>query len=134
MSLPIFPAKTPEVIPAKSYDKIWIKEIVVSAPDPNGEVNGEVKLSKYGMFDGVAETQPDNLDQWLRVSNMLEASLTDEDLALALQALLGYVYKLGIMEGVIANPNPTTTPEATTPAPTTTPEATTAAPTTTLAP
>ena len=119
--LPIFPANDPTTIPAKVYDRIWIKEIVIKAADPNGEVQGEVKLTKYGMFDGVAETWDSSNDIWLTIDNMLEASDTDADMNMALQALLGYVYKLGIMNGVIVNPNPTTTTVApTTPAPTTT--------------
>lgn len=119
-ALPIFPANDSTTVPAKVYDRIWVKEIRVRAPDPNGEVSGEVKLTKYGMFDGVAETWNASNDIWVRVDDMLEKSETDSDLALALQALLGYVYKLGIMEGIITNPNPTTTEAPTTPAPTTT--------------
>ena len=137
-NLPIFPANETSTIPAKVYDKIWVKEIVIKAPDPNGEVQGEVKLTKYGMFDsgevnesGVpikkAEMWEESKDIWLRVDNMLTTADTDADLDTALQALLGYVYKLGVMNGVIVNPNPTTT---TTVAPTTT----TVAPTTTPAP
>ena len=55
MSLPILNAVEPTVIPAKTYDRVWVEEIVIRAPDPNGDVVGEVKLHKYGMFDGVAE-------------------------------------------------------------------------------
>jgi uncharacterized protein YrzB (UPF0473 family) len=128
-NLPIFPANEAETIPAKVYDKIWVKEIVIKAPDPNGEVQGEVKLTKYGMFDseevnesGVpikkAEMWDESKDIWLRVDNMLTTSTTDADLDTAMQALLGYVYKLGVVNGIIVNPNPTTT---TTVAPTTTP-------------
>ena len=129
-SLPIFPANESTTVPAKVYDRIWVKEIVINAPDPNGEVYGEVKLTKYGMFPTgeqdengnntfKAEMWDDNRDIWLKVDNMLATSDMDADLNMALQALLGYVYKLGIMEGVISNPNPgsTTTEAPTTPAP-----------------
>lgn len=121
--LPIFPAKEETTIPAKVYDRIWVKEIVIRAPDPNGEAQGEVKLTKYGMFDGVAEMWEPKNDIWVTVQDMFSKADEDADLAVALQALLAYVYKLGVMEGVIVNPNPTTTeaPEqTTTPAPTTT--------------
>jgi len=128
-NLPIFPANETSTIPAKVYDKIWVKEIVIKAPDPNGEAFGEVKLSKYGMIDTgevdgegnpivKAEMWPDSNDIWLRVDNMLTTADSDADLDTALQALLGYVYKLGVANGIITNPNPTTT---TTAAPTTTP-------------
>ena len=116
-SLPIFPANENTVIPEKVYDRIWVKEIVIKAPDPNGEVNGEVKLTEYGMFDGKAEMWDESKDIWIRVDEMLAKSELDADLDTALQALLGYVYKLGIMEGVIVNPNPTTPAPTTTEAP-----------------
>lgn len=129
-SLPIFPASESTTIPAKVYDRIWVKEIVIKAPDPNGEVSGEVKLTKYGMIPTgeqdengnntfIAEMWDSSNDIWLTVDNMLETSEMDEDMGMALQALLAYVYKLGVVNGVVQNPNPAPTeaPEATTPAP-----------------
>lgn len=131
--LPVFPASENTVIPEKIYDRIWINEISIRGGDPNGDVNGEVKMTKYGMFptgevdaDGqpilIAETWDSNQDVWLSIPNMLAASETDPELNMAMQALLGYAYKLGVMNGVIFNPNPTTstTIAPTTPAPTTT--------------
>jgi len=118
--LPIFPASESTVIPEKVYDRIWIKEIIIQGPDPNGDVNGEVKMTKYGMFptgeqdeEGndilTAEMWDESNDIWVRIPDMLEASTTDPELDMAMQALLGYAYKLGVMNGIIANPNPTTT-------------------------
>ena len=113
--LPVFPASENTVIPEKVYDIIWIKEIIIVGPDPNGDVNGEVKMTKYGMFptgeqdeEGndvlSAEMWDSSNDIWLRIPNMLETSVTDSDLDMAMQALLGYAYKLGVMNGVIAAP------------------------------
>ena len=79
MSLPILNAVDPTVIPAKTYDRVWVEEIVIRAPDPNGDVVGEVKLHKYGMFDGLAELEPGN-GQWIRVENMLQKAASDTDL------------------------------------------------------
>src|SRR6056300_1616377 len=93
--LPILNAVDPAVIPAKTYDRVWIEEIVIRAPDPNGDVTGEVKLHKYGMFDDVAELEPGN-GQWVRVENMLEKSDTDANLQTAMNALIGYVMQLGV--------------------------------------
>ena len=130
-SLPIFPANESTVIPEKVYDRIWVKQIIIHAPDPNGEVRGNVKLTKYGMFPTgeqdengnntfLAETWDESNDIWIKVEDMLQKSEEDSDMNMALQALLAYVYKLGVMEGVITNPNPTTTPAPTTTTSTTT--------------
>ena len=102
MSLPILSASSPTTIPEKVYDRVWVEEIVIKGPDPNGEVSGEVKLHKYGMFDGVAELEP-NGGQWIRVNNMLEESQTDADLAAAMTSLIAYVTKLGQAEDIISS-------------------------------
>jgi len=101
MSLPILNAVDPTVIPAKTYDRVWVEEIVIRAPDPNGDVNGEVKLHKYGLFDGVAELDP-NGGQWIRVDNMLAKSSEDADLQAAISALLAYVGKVGVENNIIS--------------------------------
>lgn len=100
MSLPILNAVEPTVIPAKTYDRIWVEEIVIRAPDPNADVVGEVKLHKYGMFDGTAELEPGN-GQWIRVENMLAKSVEDLDLRTAISGLLAYVEKIGVKNNVI---------------------------------
>ena len=102
MSLPVLPAASPTTIPEKVYDRVWVEEIVIKGPDPNGEVSGEVKLHKYGMFDGVAELEP-NGGQWIRVNNMLEESQTDADLAAAMTSLIAYVTKLGQAQDIISS-------------------------------
>lgn len=102
MSLPILSASSPTTIPEKVYDRVWVEEIVIKGPDPNGEVSGEVKLHKYGMFDGVAELEP-NGGQWIRVNNMLEESQTDADLAAAMTSLIAYVTKLGQAQDIISS-------------------------------
>ena len=102
MSLPILPASSPTTIPAKVYDRVWVEEIVIKGPDPNGEVIGEVKLHKYGMFDGLAELEP-NGGQWIRIENMLEESTTDADLAAAMGSLIAYVNKLGQQNDIISS-------------------------------
>ena len=48
--LPILDAVNPEVIPAKTYDRVWIEEVIIRGPDPNSDISGEVKLRKYGML------------------------------------------------------------------------------------
>jgi hypothetical protein len=100
--LPILNAKTPTVIPEKTYDRVWVEEVAIKAPDPNGEVIGEVKMHKYGMFDGVAELDPQG-GQWIRIDNMLEQAASDADLQSAFTALLSYVAKLGVENDVVSS-------------------------------
>ena len=100
--LPILNAKDPKVIPEKIYDRVWIEEVVIKAPDPNGEVQGEVKMHKYGMFNDVAELEP-NGGTWIRIENMLSESVTDADLAAAMGSLIAYVAKIGKNENIISD-------------------------------
>lgn len=100
INLPILNAVDPTVIPAKTYDRVWVEEIIIRAPDPNGDVNGEVKLHKYGIVDDVAEFDP-NGGQWVRVDNMLAKSTEDTDLQNAISSLLNYVAKIGVENNII---------------------------------
>lgn len=99
--LPIFNAVDPVIIPAKTYDRVWIEEIVIRAPDPNADATGEVKLHKYGMFDGVAELEPGN-GQWIRIDDMLSKADTDTHLQTAINALITYIAQLGIENDIIS--------------------------------
>lgn len=103
-NLPILNAVNPTVIPAKEYDRIWIEEIIIRGPNPNMDVIGEVKLHKYGIFNGVAELEPGN-GEWVRVENMLEKSQIDSDLQSAMISLISYVTKLGIENNIITPPS-----------------------------
>lgn len=98
--LPVFNAVDPTIVPAKIYDKIWVQQIVVSAPDPNSDIIGEVKLCKYGVFNGIAELDPKGC-QWIKVDNMLSKASLDSDLQMAISALLAYVSKIGIENNII---------------------------------
>lgn len=102
-NLPILTATNPETIPAKTYDRVWIEEIIIRAPDPNGDILGEVKLRKYGMFDGVAEFEPRN-GQWIRVENILEQSNSNETLQTAMSALITYVTQLAVSNDIVSVP------------------------------
>lgn len=101
--LPILNAVDPIIVPEKIYDKVWVEEIIIKCPDPNKDIIGEVKLHKYGMFNGLAELEPGN-GQWIRVENMLEKAAFDQDLQSAISTLLLYVSKIGIENNVIAPP------------------------------
>lgn len=100
--LPIFNAVNPTTIPSKTYDRIWVEEIVIRAPDPNGDAVAEVKLHKYGLFDGIAELEPGN-GQWIRVEDVLSQSSSDQDLNTAINSLLLYINKIGQINGIITS-------------------------------
>lgn len=102
VELPIFNASDPTNIPAKTYDRVWVEEIIIRAPDPNTDIVGEVKLHKYGIFDGVAELEPGN-GQWIRVENMLIKANEDSDLQTAMTSLLAYIGKIGTENNIISN-------------------------------
>jgi hypothetical protein len=85
-TLPILTAADPTIIPAKTYDRIWIEEIVIRAPDPNGDIHGEVKLHK-----------------WIRIDNMLNLADSDSDLQNTILSLISYVTKIGQNESIISS-------------------------------
>lgn len=102
MSLPILNATNPTVIPAKTYDRIWIEEVNIKAPNPNGDIAGAVKLHRYGMFDGVAEFDPDG-GQWIIVEDMLQKAQEDADLNNAMISLVAYITKVGVQDNIISS-------------------------------
>lgn len=99
--LPVLNASNPTEIPAKVYDRVWIEEVIIRARDPNGDFGGEVKLHKYGMFDGKAELAPGN-GKWIFVEEILKKSDEDSDLQAAMNALIAYVAKLGVENDVVS--------------------------------
>ena len=101
MPLPILQAAEPLTIPATVYDRIWIQEIVISAPDPNGEVSARVCLRRFATVGGVAELEQ-GPGQWVEVHEVLAGSQTDADLAAAVSALMAYVAKVGVENGIVA--------------------------------
>jgi hypothetical protein len=98
--LPVLNASDPTIIPEKVYDRVWIEEVIIRARDPNGDFGGEVKLHKYGMFDGKAELEPGN-GKWIIVEEILAKSEEDTDLQAAMAAIINYVTKLGAENNII---------------------------------
>jgi hypothetical protein len=103
MPVPVLQAADPLTIPAKVYDKVWVEEVIISAPDPNGEVNGRVRLRRFTVVEGVAELEPEQ-GQWVEVKDVLAGSEADADLAAVMSSLLTYIAKIGVEEGVVAPP------------------------------
>jgi len=92
------------VIPAKTYDKLWVEEIIISAGTLGGEATARVQLRKFGVFDGVAEFMPGDNGTNMFIKNILSQSAEDNDLANIVQSLLLYIRKAGIEQGLVAPP------------------------------
>lgn len=101
MSIPVLSAADPVTIPATVYDKVWVEEVVISAPDPNGKVTARVRLRRFGVVAGKAELEP-AAGQWLEVPDVLAGAETDADLAAVVGSLMAYVAKIGVEQGVVA--------------------------------
>lgn len=100
MTLPILYAQSPLSVPAKVYDKIWIELIEISAPSPDSDATARVRLRRFQTADGVSELEQNSF--LLVVDNIIAASDTDPDLAVAVNALMTYIAKKGIEDGIIA--------------------------------
>lgn len=100
MSLPILYAETPLSVPAKTFDKVWIELIEISAPSPDQDAIARVRLRRFQTVDGASELEPDSMK--LEVTDILAKSQTDPDLAAAVSTLMAYIAKVGRENGVIA--------------------------------
>jgi len=101
MTLPLLMAAAPLVIPARTFDRIWIEAVEISAPRPDGDAVARVRLRRFCVDDqGVVHTEPDS--QKLEVADILSKSASDADLAAAVQALMAYIGKAGVEQGLIA--------------------------------
>lgn len=101
MDLPLLMAADPLVIPARTYDRIWIEAVEISAPRPDGDAVARVRLRRFTVDDtGVVHTEPDS--QKLEVVDILSKAATDPELQAAIESLMAYIGKAGIEQGVIA--------------------------------
>jgi hypothetical protein len=102
MPIPTLLAASPTSINA-TYDKIWVEELVISAPTLGGDATARVRLRKFRSTDDGGEFAPD-AGEWLQVDSLLAGAETDPDLAAVVGSLMSYVAKVGIQQGVIAPP------------------------------
>lgn len=88
---------------AATFDRIWVREIVVSSPQIGGEAEARVMLARYRLTDdGVEEAPAEPLR--LHLTDLLAGADADQDLASVVTALMRYVAKAGIEQGLIAPP------------------------------
>ena len=85
------------------YDRIWLREVVISAPQIGGEAEARVMLTRFRTTaDGVEEAPAEPLR--LHLTDLLAGADADPDLAAVVESLMKYVAKAGIAEGLIAPP------------------------------
>lgn len=95
--IPYVPSKTPTVLPAvkeRTYDRFWIRRIIIDAENPSDPVVAIAKLHKGRMIDDVTELSPVDEPVYLRIDNVFATASEDADLATAMGALIAYVIKL----------------------------------------
>ena len=100
--IPTLYAAEPLAISA-TYEKLWLRECVISAPQIGGEAEARVMLTRFRTTDdGVEEAPAEPLR--LHLTDLLAGADADPDLAAAISAIMTYVAKAGIEQGVIAPP------------------------------
>jgi hypothetical protein len=88
---------------AATYDRLWVREIVVSSPT-GGEAEARVTLVRFRTTEtGVEEAPAEPIR--LHVRDLLAGADSDPDLAAAVGALMNYVAKVGVEQGVVAGPD-----------------------------
>ena len=104
MPVETLPAASPVTVPAKTYDKVWVEEVVISAPDPNGDASARVRMRLFTEVDGVKEL----LDKvhFVQADGPLANASNDPDLDAAVTHLMAYVGKVAVQEGIVAAPTP----------------------------
>ena len=95
-------AASPTVYHA-TYDRIWVAEIVVAAPDLGGDAQARVLLRKFRSTESGAEFSPEP-GEWITVDAIIAGAESDPDLAAAVGSLMSYVAKKGIEAGIVAPP------------------------------
>jgi hypothetical protein len=83
-----------------TYDRLWVREIVVSSV-VGGEAEARVTLVRFRTTETGVEEAPAEPVR-LHVRDLLAGAEADADLAAAVGALMNYVAKVGIEQGVIA--------------------------------
>ena len=100
--IPTLYAAEPLAISA-TYEKLWLREVVISAPVVGGEAEARVMLTRFRTTEsGVEEAPAEPLRLHLR--DLLAGADADPDLAAVVESLMRYVAKAGVEQGVIAAP------------------------------
>lgn len=101
MQLPLLMAAEPLSVPARTFDRIWVEAIEISAPNPSGDAVARVRLRRYAV-DEQGTVHVEQESQKLEVEDILQKAQTDLDLATAIESLMGYIAKAGAEQGIVA--------------------------------
>jgi hypothetical protein len=104
MNIPIISASNPTVVPSKTYDKWWVKSLLIQGPNPNSDIDAHVVLGKFlTNGDGVAELSEET--EVIDLEGLLILSQTDADLASVVSGILTYINKICVEKGIAQNLN-----------------------------
>jgi hypothetical protein len=98
--IPTLYCAEPLDVPAKVFDKLWVREIVLSSVT-GGDAEARVTLVRFRTTETGVEEAPAEPVR-LHVRDLLAGAEADADLAAAVGALMAYVAKVGIEQGVVA--------------------------------
>lgn len=101
MQLPLLMAAEPLSVPARTFDRIWVEAIEISAPTPSGDAVARVRLRRFAV-DEQGGVHVEQESQKLEVEDILQKAQTDLDLATAIESLMGYIAKAGAEQGIVA--------------------------------
>lgn len=85
----------------KTYDKVWVEEIVISAPDPNADASARVRLRLFRDNNGERELAPEVIR--MSVEGIMASASADQELDSAVTALMGYIGRKAAQEGIVAD-------------------------------
>ena len=102
MPIETLTAAEPITVPAKTFDKIWVEEINIYAPDPNGDAQASARLRHFSDEGESREFSPKV--SFVNANAILSGAANDPDLDAAITSLMKYIAKLGTQQGVIAAP------------------------------
>jgi hypothetical protein len=98
---PTLIAATPEIVPEKVFDRVWIENVSVVAPADGAAISASVVFRKYRLKeDGRMEFNDERLP--VNIQDIVGAAAVDQDLAAAVQSLMTYIIRIGRASGVVA--------------------------------
>lgn len=104
MPVPTLSAAAPVTI-NKTFDKVWVQEVIVSANDPNADASARVCLRLFANStdeDGnvTRELAPEPI--WMEVNDLLASAADDEELDAVVSGLMAYIARVAVERGIVA--------------------------------
>jgi hypothetical protein len=100
MPFDALPANSPIAV-NRVYDKVWVEEINISAPNPNADATARVRLRLYSDSELLGrEFHPEV--KIIALENLLQSAGADPELDAVVTGLMSYIAKLAANEGIVA--------------------------------